>query len=155
MQLHEDSGHPSLWIAVLAGLIVVFGGIALPQEPSSPSAETPGKTAHPVPRHVRRGSAVAAQLVYSFYPQYPKEAKKKHLEGNVGIRYVVDADGSVKDAHPVTGDPILAKAAIESIQQWRYRPTLFNGEPVAVKAELEMRFHRHKWLVDSEPAIPR
>jgi periplasmic protein TonB len=155
VKLHGNPGHSGFWIAVLAGLIVVFGGSALPQEPSGPAAETPGKTDHPVPRHVRLGSTVAAQLVYSIYPQYPKEAKKKHLEGKVRIRFVVDADGSVKDPQAVSGNPILAKAAIEAVRQWRYRPTLLNDEPVAVNGELEMRFHRHKWLVDSEPVLPK
>ncbi len=142
---HGKFGHAVSRMAVVASLIVAFGGPAQAQESSSVGAEQAAKT---VRRPIRLGSAKAAQLIYCVYPSYPKEAKKKHLEGNVRISFVIEADGSVT-AQALSGNPILAKAAIEAIRQWRYRPTLFNGEPVAVKDELEMRFHRHKWAVDS------
>ena len=148
-------GDSTFLITVMASCILLLAAVARPQGPPTPAAETQGKTAHSSPRQIKVYSAVAAQLVYSVYPRYPKEAKKKHLEGNVQVRYIVDADGSVKDAQAVNGNPILGKAAMEAIRQWRYRPALLNGEPAAVNAEIEMRFHRHKWLVDSEPAVPK
>ena len=53
---------------------------------------------------------------------------------------LVDRDGKVIETNVDSGDPALAKAATEAVRQWRYRPTLVNGEPVQVVTEIEVNF---------------
>jgi protein TonB len=36
--------------------------------------------------------------------------------------------------------PLLAPAAMEAVRQWRYKPTLLNGEPVAVETNITVSF---------------
>ena len=37
-------------------------------------------------------------------------------------------------------DPELARAAVEAVSQWRYQPTLLNGEPVEVDTTITVNF---------------
>ena len=73
-------------------------------------------------------------------PQYPVEAKKKHLIGDVVLGFIIDKEGEVADLTVVRGDPILAQAALEAVQQWQYRPFLLNGEPVEVETTAKIIF---------------
>jgi periplasmic protein TonB len=37
-------------------------------------------------------------------------------------------------------DPSLAKAASQAVKQWRYQPTLLNGEPIEVVTTITINF---------------
>jgi len=37
-------------------------------------------------------------------------------------------------------DPDLARAAVEAVSQWRYQPTLLNGEPVEIDTVITVNF---------------
>jgi protein TonB len=37
-------------------------------------------------------------------------------------------------------DPDLARAAVEAVSQWKYHPTLLNGEPVEVLTRIDVNF---------------
>lgn len=87
-------------------------------------------------------------LLHRVNPEYSKEAKRKHLQGDVRIRVVIDKKGRVTKTHVESGNRLLAKAAIEAVRKWRYEPPLVNGAPVPSETEVEFHFHRHKWRVD-------
>jgi TonB family protein len=53
-------------------------------------------------------------------PRYPDIARMYQLKGNVKIEVTIGADGSVKKARVMGGNPLLAGAAMEAIKQWRY-----------------------------------
>src|SRR5438045_3792283 len=57
-------------------------------------------------------------------PEYPAEARSKHLAGTVVLRINIDRTGNVSKVEPVSGDPLFVAAAIEAVQQWKYRPYL-------------------------------
>lgn len=40
----------------------------------------------------------------------------------------------------VSGHPLLVKAAIDAVRQWRYRPYVLNGEPVEVETQVTVNF---------------
>jgi protein TonB len=40
----------------------------------------------------------------------------------------------------VSGHPLLIKAALDAVRQWRYRPTYLNGDPVEVIAPITVTF---------------
>ena len=37
-------------------------------------------------------------------------------------------------------DSDLARAAVEAVSQWRYRPTLLNGDPIEVETTIMVNF---------------
>jgi protein TonB len=126
-------------------LLVFVGGLTahtnLSQEPQKPAAPLQEKAPTTVPSRIRVGGRViSSKLVHQVKPGYPKEAKEDHISGQVRTEALVGADGRVIEVRLISGDPILAKAAIEAIQKWRYRPTLLNGRPVEVLTEIDVNF---------------
>ena len=73
-------------------------------------------------------------------PAYPPQAKMLHLEGKVILDAMVMEDGSVRDIKVVKGEPILARAAVEAVKQWRYRPFVLDGKPVARETTISVDF---------------
>ena len=53
---------------------------------------------------------------------------------------MIGRDGRIENLHAITGNPLLIKAALDAVQQWRYRPYLLNGEPVEVETQITVRF---------------
>jgi len=96
-------------------------------------------TAPPV--RMRLGAdAAKANLIHRVDPIYPDEAKAAGLEGEVFLHVVLATDGTVKELDLVKGDPILGKAALEAVKQWRYKPTLLNGKAVEVDSTVFIIF---------------
>jgi periplasmic protein TonB len=100
----------------------------------------PGARTRPVvPLLVSRG-VMAALLIHRVQPDYPIAARMMHLTGTVQLRAVIGIDGSVRNLEVVSGNPILARAAIDAVRQWRYRPTRLSGEPVEVETAITVQF---------------
>ena len=62
-------------------------------------------------------------------PVYPPGAVKDRVAGKVMLEAVVGKDGSVKELCLKSDHPKLVGAAVEAVWQWKYEPTLLNGEP--------------------------
>lgn len=76
------------------------------------------------------GKFDAAQLIARKNPVYPKLAQAIGLSGSVELHFIIGADGYVHDVIVVKGNPLLARAAVEAIQTWRYQPARRDGVPV-------------------------
>jgi protein TonB len=86
------------------------------------------------------GSVIAAKIVYQPKPEYPDLAKMTRTEGAVELEAIIGKDGTIEELKVLKGHPLLVKAALEAVRQWRYEPTLLNGEPVAVITEITVNF---------------
>src|SRR6478609_7591991 len=75
-------------------------------------------------------------------PIYPRVARDKGIYGDVVLHATIDTKGKIVSIRPVQGDPILVRAATDAVQQWRYKPFVFNGEPVVVETTIKIQFHR-------------
>ena len=56
------------------------------------------------------------------------------------LRATIRTDGEVHEIEIVSGNPILAESALRAVRQWRYRPTLLDGEAVEVETEITVNF---------------
>ena len=68
-------------------------------------------------------------------PKYPDLARKAKIEGQVILQALIDSDGTVKEAQILKSPGAkfgFDEEAINAIKQWRYKPGLQNGRPVAV-----------------------
>jgi TonB family protein len=91
------------------------------------------------PLRVRIGGNVQrAKLVRKVDPSYP--ATK--TQGSVLLHVVLAVDGSVSEITVVSGDPVLAKAAVDAVRQWRYQPTMLDSKPVEVDTTIQVEFKR-------------
>jgi len=86
------------------------------------------------------GNVQQAKLIYQPRPVYPPEAKKAGITGVVRMDAIIGKDGTIQDLSLVSGDPALAPAALEAVQQWVYHPTLLNGAPVEVVTQIDVTF---------------
>jgi protein TonB len=81
-----------------------------------------------------------AKLVRKVIPEYPAIARAARISGIVRLIGTIGEDGAIRNLQLVSGHPMLARAALEAVQQWVYKPTLLNGNPVEVIAPIEVRF---------------
>jgi protein TonB len=58
----------------------------------------------------------------------------------VKFEAVIAKDGSIQNLKMISGPPLLVQAALQAVQQWQYRPTLLNGEPVEVITTIDVNF---------------
>jgi periplasmic protein TonB len=100
--------------------------------------------AQPKPRPaapvVVSGGVMAARLIHRVQPEYPRTALMIHLAGTIQLRAIIGMDGSVRNLEIVSGNPILAEAALDAVRQWRYQPTRLSGRPVEVETLITVDF---------------
>jgi TonB family protein len=73
-------------------------------------------------------------------PHYPADAMAAGITGTVMAEVVIDPSGHVTDARIVRSIPLLDEAALASVRQWRFDPTVVNGEPVPVRMTVTVNF---------------
>jgi TonB family protein len=83
------------------------------------------------------------RLSHAVAPEYPDAARQAGIEGDVTMRVVVGPDGAVNGIKLLSGNASLARAAMESVAQWHYAPTLLDGWPVSVVTTVTVAFRLH------------
>lgn len=83
---------------------------------------------------------MAARLVRRIDPVYPPMAQMMRLSGIVLLRAIIGTDGAVQRVEVLSGNPILAQAAVAAVRQWRYQPTRLDGQPVEVETSVTVTF---------------
>jgi TonB family protein len=102
---------------------------------SAPAARTP------ILRTVRVSQGVSQGLVIKrVSPDYPAQARQLRIEGTVQLEATIGKDGSVSNLKVVTGHPILSRAAVEAVKQWKYKPYLLNGAAVEIDTQISVNF---------------
>jgi periplasmic protein TonB len=79
-------------------------------------------------------------LMHKVQPVYPPEARRMHVQGSVVIDATVTAQGQVDELKLVSGDPLLAQAAMDAVRRWRYTPYSLNGQPIAKETRITISF---------------
>ena len=93
------------------------------------------------PNQVRVGGDIKEpKKIKDVKPVYPEAAKSAGVQGMVIIETQIAKDGSVNAAKVLRSVPELDRAAIEAVMQWKYTPTLLNGEPVEVIMTVTVTF---------------
>jgi protein TonB len=73
-------------------------------------------------------------------PVYPDVARQARVEGTVILEAILDQSGHVDKLRVVRSVPLLDLAAMDAVRQWRYTPTVLNGQPVPVLMTITIRF---------------
>jgi TonB family protein len=93
----------------------------------------------PPARRLKKGSE-APTVVSRVPPHYPESARAKHIEGTVRLNTVIGVKGTVIETKYLSGPQELIQAAVDAVKQWKFEPTLLNGEPVEVECVFELNF---------------
>ena len=75
-------------------------------------------------------------IVDKVVPVYPDLARKMQIRGTVRVEVVVAPNGKVKSTHVIGGSPVLAKAAVDAMEKWKWAPA-----PQDTKELIELNFH--------------
>jgi len=110
----------------------VVSGDPLPAPPVPPA---PRKE----PVHVG-GDIRPPQKVKDVPPRYPVIAQASRVQGVVILEAVIGEDGTVQNVRVLRSKPLLDDAAVEAVRQWRFTPTLLNGQPVPVVMTVTVAF---------------
>jgi protein TonB len=116
-------------------------GIALGEVASNSDLVAP-PPAPPRPKEpVRVGGWIKAPTkLVSVDPIYPPLAIAARKEGLVILEALISEEGIVREVRVLRREPLFEQAAIAAVQQWRFSPTLLNGEPVPVVMTVTIRF---------------
>jgi TonB family protein len=79
-------------------------------------------------------------LVKKTQPVYPASAMQMHVEGAVELLATISKEGNISAVKIISGDARLARAAVDAVKQWKYKPYLLNGEPVEIQTQVTMNF---------------
>ena len=140
------AAHPVQTAVALSNADVAPGGIAMPGTPKLSAAPvkvasvTPGAPRHRLHEPGEPNQAEEAcdeepskpVVVYKTDIEYTAAAKAEGIEGKLKLKLTIGADGSVVDVEVVASvEPALDAAAVAVVKQWRFKPALRCGKPVA------------------------
>src|SRR5215469_769816 len=127
--IYTNSGE-----GVAGGTGNVLGGL-IGSGPAGPPPPPPS-----TPQRIRVGGNVeAASLINKISPEYPPIAKTAHVSGTVVLHAIIGKDGAIRELQYVSGPPLLMKSALDAVKQWRYKPTMLNGEAVEVDTTVDRK----------------
>lgn len=106
-------------------------------------AVAPPSMASGEPKRIQVGGNVqGTRLIAKKLPSYPAECKAAGIQGSVMFRAVISKEGDILNLTQINQivDRRLVDAAMEAVKQWKYQPTLLNGNPVEVITEIDVNF---------------
>ena len=135
--LSFTNAKAELFVALRLGQIRETVSVIGVRPPSAPASNTGA------PQRIRVGGLVqAASLIHKVDPLYPADLQAQNIQGHIELDAVISKEGNVINVHErsLGQHPGLVQAATDAVRQWRYKPTLLNGEPVEVLTTVTVRF---------------
>jgi periplasmic protein TonB len=86
------------------------------------------------------GSLQESKCIFRVSPVYPDLARRTRTTGTVVLEATIDEEGNVSGLKILSGHPFLNEAALDAVRQWKYSPTVLNGEPMPVQALVTVIF---------------
>jgi periplasmic protein TonB len=131
--------------AVLLLALGGFAGTALEaqqsQGASAPAAGQTNPEAPPQPLRARVSAGVAARLLRKrVAPDYPQKARDNRIQGTVVLKARITKEGDIAELAVISGDPLLAEAAVKAVMQWKYKPFLLNSQAVEIETTIQVNF---------------
>ena len=126
----------STWIVAAAKAIVIE-----PRSPSAADQENSQGTVHKIGKDVS-----APVLIHSVDAEFPKSGQpiKAPFSAIVLVRLIVDKDGMPQDVHISRSyNPDFDREAINAVKQYRFKPAMHEGAPVAVAVTIEVNFKKY------------
>ncbi len=109
-------------LVVTATVVIMLSLGAIDLSPSISSAQEP--------------SPAKRKVVSQVVPAYPELASKMQITGTVRVEATVGPNGKVKSTQVIGGSPVLAKAAVDAIEKWKWAPAAQESKEL-----IELNFH--------------
>jgi periplasmic protein TonB len=111
----------------IPGLLPGIGADRAPAPPAQPRTKERLQISGPIQ---------AAMLIRRIEPVYPPLARQTRQEGRVELHAIIATDGTIQSLEVLSGAPLFIPSALAAVRDWRYRPTLLNGQPVEVDTHI-------------------
>jgi TonB family protein len=136
----EKPGFPTLFreFKVLDNSTVDQGMVLGDNNKQTDNKQTGGEQ----PKQLRvKGDVEQANLIYKLTPVYPVSAKNGRIQGKVELEAVISNEGNVQELQVISSpSDDLSQSALQAVSQWRYRPTLLNGDPISVVTDITVNY---------------
>ena len=126
------AGNPDFYVNLPEEAISASARIAMS---ARRSLRISPRSARPQAERVRVG-----QIVSRSEPYYPAGALSQKIDGNVQLHAFIAATGEITNVRVVSGPPLLAAAAAAAVRDWRYEPTLIDGNAVPTELDVLVSF---------------
>ncbi|HVX65405.1 MAG TPA: TonB family protein [Bryobacteraceae bacterium] len=103
----------------------------------TPAPKAPSTEPAPPPRQSDVRPAVLVQRVE---PVFPPAARSRSITGTVVLSALIGKDGRLRNVRAIDGPPLFRPAAEAAVRQWKYRPTLLNGQPIENEIRIQVQF---------------
>jgi len=139
MTANTSDGKPT---TVSGGTVLRIVAPTAAQPAPAPLAAPPVMDASGNVQQIRVGGNLQqTKLISQPRPVYPPLAKQARIQGAVVLEAVISKQGGVENLRVISGHPLLIQAALDAVKQWKYKPTLLNGEPVEVVTTVTVNFN--------------
>jgi TonB family protein len=114
-------------------------GNSIPQEVQS-SQTTQNTPVQQNTSMLQSGDSTKLEAIKIVKATYPFEAQEKQLQGQVWVKILVSTTGEVQNVEVISGDPVLAKSAMDAAKRWKFKPFIKDGKPTPVSTKLPFNF---------------
>jgi len=90
------------------------------------------------------------EVIHAQDADYPRAAKRAGIQGEVVVRVAVSEAGSVEEAEVVSGDSLLADAAVRAAKKFKFKPLVKDGKPVKAVTTIPFDFYLPKQLMPAK-----
>jgi len=140
---------PNRGVILAAGaVLIVLASSGAMGQPNPPVVQAPpvssGVQQEQVtepPGRIRVAADLEAKMLqHEVAPIYPAIAVAARVQGTVTLHAIIGPDGSIKELQYISGPPLLMRAAMNAVKQWKYKPLLLNGQPTEVDTSIPVVF---------------
>jgi len=101
----------------------------------------PSSVPQPGPQTMKVSQGVSqGLLIKKVAPVYPARAMQAHMQGAVLLLATISKDGDITAVKLLKGEPVLARAAMDAVKQWKYRPYLLDSLPMEIQTQITVNF---------------
>jgi periplasmic protein TonB len=87
------------------------------------------------------GGVSSPVVIYQVDPEFSEEARRAKFMGVVLVNLIVDPQGRPQNVHVLRGVGMgLDGKAVDAVKQYKFKPAMENGKPVAVELNVEVNF---------------
>jgi TonB family protein len=134
---------------ILIGSLLTLALTAFCKSQDSPATSVPATE-----KPLEAASITPGRLIKKTDPKYPKEAKKRKLQGPVTVQATIEENGVISSIAIVDGDLTLADEAVDALRKWHFDPYTQDGRPVKVAQKLTFSFDPQKKFGQLYPELP-
>ncbi len=114
--------------------------ITMPTGGAAPPTDIPVSTSAPQLAAQRSTGVTQGVLIHRVSPKYPSSARSYALSGEVVLKGRITKEGNVEQLKAVSGNPLLAGAAIDAVRQWKYQPYKIDGKAIDMETTFRIQF---------------